>query len=166
MNDAYVTLVGNLTSDCRHGETEEGVPRTNFGLAHTPRRRLRDGSWADGDTTFYSVTCWRDLAVNAANSLRKGDPVVVRGTLRSREWTSGERSGTALELSADTVGHDLSRGSTHFRRAERKERTAEPEAVAALPVETIDAAEAADAVGGLRGGTHQGELVGAAAAGG
>ena len=73
---------------------------------------------ADGQapTTFYQVTCWRQLAENTAQSLRRGDPVIVRGMLRGREWSSGERSGTSLEINADSVGHDLNRGITQLRR--------------------------------------------------
>ena len=120
MNDATVSLTGNLTSEPQHSETEDGVARTTFRFAHTPRRRDRAGSWVDGDTTFYSVTCWRSLAQNVAQSLHKGDPVVLTGTLRGRDWTNGERSGTSLEISALTVGHDLGRGVSLFRRVSRR----------------------------------------------
>jgi len=121
MNDAHITLVGNLVSDPQHSSAEDGVARTTFRFAHTPRRRREDG-WVDGDTTFYQVTCWRQLAVNTAQSLHRGDPVIVRGMLRGREWSSGERSGTSLEISADSVGHDLNRGITLLRRLQRESR--------------------------------------------
>jgi single-strand DNA-binding protein len=71
----------------------------------------------DGETTYYTVTCWRQLAVNAFQSLRKGDTVVVRGVLRGRDWRNGDRSGTTLEVTADHLGHDLARGTTIFRRS-------------------------------------------------
>jgi len=124
MNDAFVTLVGNIASEPLHTETD-GVARTTFRVAHTPRRRREEG-WVDGDTTFYQVTCWRQLARNTAQSLHKGERVIVRGSLRGRDWSSGERSGTSLEINADSIGHDLTAGVTELRRVLR-----EPAAAAA-----------------------------------
>jgi single-strand DNA-binding protein len=121
MNDAHITLVGNLVSDPQHSSADDGVARTTFRFAHTPRRR-RDDGWVDGETTFYQVTCWRQLAENAARSLRRGDPVIVRGMLRGREWSNAERSGTSLEISADSIGHDLNRGITSLWRLPRATR--------------------------------------------
>ncbi|MDP9394379.1 MAG: single-stranded DNA-binding protein [Actinomycetota bacterium] len=120
MNEARVTVSGNVVTDPRHVETQDGVHITSFRLASTPRRwdrRIRQ--WVDGDTSYYSVTCWRHLAQNAAASLHKGDPVVVTGDLRVREWTSGERSGTSADIDAVALGHDLSRGMSEFRRVSR-----------------------------------------------
>jgi single-strand DNA-binding protein len=53
-----------------------------------------------------------------AASLSKGDPVVVHGRVRMRQWTSEDgRSGTAVELEASTAGHDLSRGVSRFTKS-------------------------------------------------
>lgn len=115
MFEASIVVSGNLTNEPTLS-VGDGVARVSFGVASTPRKRLADGTWTDGDTTYYQVTCWRGLAENVAQSLHKGQPVLVRGTFRSRAWDNGVRSGTSLDITADLVGHDLNRGVTLFRK--------------------------------------------------
>ncbi|MFC9919206.1 single-stranded DNA-binding protein [Agromyces binzhouensis] len=106
-----VTITGVIGSDPRHTVTATGLPITNFRLAST--RRFFDratGAWTDGETNWYTVSSFRQLALNTARSLRKGERVVVHGRLRIRAWETGERSGTAIEIDADAIGHDLSWG--------------------------------------------------------
>ncbi|RXZ43636.1 single-stranded DNA-binding protein [Agromyces binzhouensis] len=106
-----VTITGVIGSDPRHTVTATGLPITNFRLAST--RRFFDratGAWTDGETNWYTVSSFRQLALNTARSLRKGERVVVHGRLRVRAWETGERSGTAIEIDADAIGHDLSWG--------------------------------------------------------
>ncbi|WP_438855652.1 single-stranded DNA-binding protein [Agromyces sp. M3QZ16-3] len=106
-----VTITGVVGSDPRHTVTATGLPITNFRLAST--RRFFDratGAWTDGETNWYTVSSFRQLALNSARSLRKGERIVVHGRLRIRAWETGERSGTAIEIDADAIGHDLSWG--------------------------------------------------------
>ena len=52
--------------------------------------------------------------------LRKGEPVLVRGRLRVREYEGKDGSrGTETEIDASSVGHDLNRGVAHFSRTRR-----------------------------------------------
>jgi single-stranded DNA-binding protein len=90
----------------------------------TPRRMdKRTGEWTDQPTSFVGVTCYRKVAENAAACLRRGDPVVVKGTLTVREY--GEDKRVSVEVSADSIGHDLSRGVTIFKKnTEQLEQTA------------------------------------------
>ena len=120
VNDIDVTVVGNVISDVRHLVTPSGVPVASFRVASTSRRFDRDrGRWVDGDVTFFTVNCWRGLANNVAVSVSKGDPVMVIGRLRTRDWERGERRGTSVEIEAASVGHDLGRGVSTFDRARR-----------------------------------------------
>ena len=59
---------------------------------------------------------FRTIAVNAARSLRKGDPVIVQGQLSTEEWVGPEGPRTTLVLEAVALGHDLAFGSSHFAR--------------------------------------------------
>ena len=119
MNETVATLVGNVASDIRTTTSQAGVPISSFRVASTTRRFDRGrGGWADVDTLYVTVVCWRGLAEHVAESLAKGDPVVVHGRMRMRQWTGEDgRSGTAVELEASTAGHDLSRGVSRFTRA-------------------------------------------------
>jgi single-strand DNA-binding protein len=117
VNETYATLVGNIASEVRSTTSRDGVPITSFRLASTTRRFERGRGWADVDTLFVTVVCWRQLADNVAGSCSKGDPVLVSGRLRVRQWTADDgRSGTAVELEAHAIGHDMSRGSTVLTR--------------------------------------------------
>ena len=87
-------------------------------MASTPRYR-KNSDWVDGNTTWLTVTCWRNLAEHAARSIRKGDPVIVIGKLRTNVWKGEEAVVERLILEATTIGHDLSRGTSVFSRVER-----------------------------------------------
>jgi single-strand DNA-binding protein len=116
--DAYVHITGYVGTEVElRTNTSGGV--ASFRVASTPRYR-KGGDWVDGNTTWLTVTCWRSLAEHVANSIRKGDPVIVIGKLRTNVF-KGE-DGVLVErliLEATTLGHDLSRGTSIFSRVER-----------------------------------------------
>ncbi|MEO6943957.1 MAG: single-stranded DNA-binding protein [Lacisediminihabitans sp.] len=112
-----ITLIGFVATAPKHLVTGEGLPITSFRLASTQRRFDRaQGRWSDGDTNWYTVTTFRQLAINTTSSVTKGDRVVVTGRVRIRAWEAGDRSGTNVDIEADAVGHDLSWGTTAFTR--------------------------------------------------
>lgn len=113
-----LTVRGFLGGPVRLVTTDRGLPIATFRVASTPRRFDRDRqTWVDGETNWYSVTCFRALAQNVHATLDKGDPVVVTGRLKVRRWENeqGQR-GTAVEIDADGVGHDLTFGTGSFVR--------------------------------------------------
>ncbi|KGM08967.1 single-stranded DNA-binding protein [Cellulomonas carbonis T26] len=111
-----VTVVGWAASTPRevHGD---GVPYTSFRLATTPRwYDGKLGRWVDGRTEWITVKAFRDVAFNVAASVRKGDPLVVTGRMRTEEWTSEGVVRTGLVLDVSALGHDLTRGTSTFAR--------------------------------------------------
>lgn len=123
-----ITLAGLVATTPRHLVTTEGLSITSFRLASNQRRFDRSQEkWIDGDTNWYTVTAFRQLAMNSAVSIAKSDRIIVTGRLRIREWESGERAGTSIEIEADSLGHDLSWGTAAFTRTIK---AAEPEAEA------------------------------------
>lgn len=113
-----ITLRGYVATDLRQNTTDNGLAVASFRMCTTERRYDRDtGGWQDGQTNWYAVSLFRQLATNAAFSIHKGDRVVVTGRLRLRQWvTEDGRSGTSADVDADTVGHDLMWGTASFRR--------------------------------------------------
>lgn len=112
-----ITLVGFVATVPKHLITGEGLPITSFRLASTQRRFDRSqGRWTDGETNWYTITAFRQLAMNTAGSISKGDRIVVTGRLRIRGWEVADRSGTNVDVEADAVGHDLSWGTSAFTR--------------------------------------------------
>ncbi len=112
-----ITVTGLIATTPRHLVTQDGLPITSFRLASSKRTFDRASmEWKDGDTNWFTITSFRKLAINAANSLTKGERIVVTGTLKVRDWDNGERSGTSVEIEADSIGHDLSWGTATFTR--------------------------------------------------
>lgn len=112
-----ITVTGVVGSDPRVHVTTQGLAITSFRLASTRRYFDRaKGSWEDGETNWYTVSAFRQLAQNTAASVAKGERVVVHGRLRLRAWESGEKSGTAIEIEADAIGHDLTWGTTQLTK--------------------------------------------------
>jgi single-strand DNA-binding protein len=107
MPDTFVSLVGNLTDDPEVRFTPQGTQVGSFRLACTPRIRQGD-TWTDGETSYFTITCWRELAAHAADSLSKGDRALVFGRLKTRSWETaeGERR-SVVEVEAEEVGPSL-----------------------------------------------------------
>jgi single-strand DNA-binding protein len=120
MPDTHVTIAGNLTADPELTITNSGAAVANFRVAVTAR--VRDGNtWRDGDTSFYRITAWRDLATNLADSLGKGDRVLVVGQLRQRSWETDEgEQRSVVEVTAEEVGPSLRWATAKPERAARK----------------------------------------------
>ncbi|WP_022872549.1 single-stranded DNA-binding protein [Nesterenkonia alba] len=114
---ASITVRGNVgTAPSNPGDAASSY--TSFRIASTHTIYNRETSqWEDRNTTWYTVKCFRRLAENVFASVQKGDAVVVTGRPQLRSWENdeGER-GTDLEIYAETLGHDLSRGRAVFTR--------------------------------------------------
>ena len=86
-----ITLEANLTADpdLRFTKTT-GQAVATIRLAASARRKNLDGEYQDTPAVFYEATVWGAVAENAADSLRKGDRVLVHGTSHDEEWTDRE----------------------------------------------------------------------------
>ena len=120
--DNQITLRGYLTAEPKlHQKTATAIPVAEIRVGSTPRRLNREtGEWLDAPTSYYTVKCWRRLAINAVSSLHKGDMVVIRGRFYMNNWVDNQqRQRSALEIEADSLGHDLAYGWSHFLRGTR-----------------------------------------------
>lgn len=112
-----ITVQGLIATTPRHIKTQDGLDITSFRLASSQRRYDHNKKrWTDGETNWYTITAFKSLAVNAHESVNKGDRVIVSGNLRIRDWDNGSSSGTSVEVEADAIGHDLSWGKAVFTR--------------------------------------------------
>ncbi|MBD9731135.1 single-stranded DNA-binding protein [Streptomyces sp. H28] len=123
MNETMVCAVGNVATSPVYRELASG-PSARFRLAVTARYWDREkGMWTDGHTNFFTVWANRQLATNAAASLSVGEPVVVQGRLKVRtEQRDGQQGRVSADIDAVTIGHDLARGTSAFRRSGRPDR--------------------------------------------
>jgi single-strand DNA-binding protein len=105
-----VVIAGLVATTPRNLKTAEGLSITSFRLAEYDSEK-------EGETTnWYTVTGFKTIADNMATSINKGERVIVMGELGIRDWDNGERSGTSVEVQADSIGHDLAYGSSEFSR--------------------------------------------------
>jgi single-strand DNA-binding protein len=112
-----LTIAGLVATTPRHLITQDNLAITSFRLASSQRRFDRaQNKWIDGETNWYTITCFKKMAINVSNSVSKGDRIVVQGTLRVRDWDNGERNGTSVELEAVAMGHDLAWGTSVYTR--------------------------------------------------
>lgn len=112
-----ISVSGLVATTPRHLVTQDGLAITSFRLASSQRKFNKElNKWVDGETNWYTVTSFKQLAINAAGSINKGDRITVTGALRVRDWDNGERAGTSVEIEATAMGHDLSWGTAVFTR--------------------------------------------------
>lgn len=112
-----VTISGLVATTPRHLITQDGLPITSFRLASSQRRFDRvQNKWIDGETNWFTITGFRQLAINLSTSVQKGERIIVTGRLKIRDWDNGERAGTSVEVEAEHVGHDLFWGTSVFTR--------------------------------------------------
>jgi single-strand DNA-binding protein len=100
MTEASVSLAGNLTDQPEVRYTESGIARAVFRVAVSGRR--------EQEASFFTVIVWRDQAKHAAESLSRGNRVVVVGRLQQRSWTAEDGSArSVVEVVAEELGPSL-----------------------------------------------------------
>jgi single-strand DNA-binding protein len=126
MGNAEITITGNLVRDPELRYTPTGIPVCNFTVAVTPREKVSDSEWKDGDPQFWDIVAWRTLAEHVAESLERGDPATVSGRVKFRPYQTRPTDGTAPEtkhvheITADSVSVPLAFHTVTVKRAERK----------------------------------------------
>ena len=117
MNDS-ITVRGFVASEIRSSTTPGGVATASFRLGSTERRFDRSANaWVDGNTNWFTVQGYRQLAGNMGCSIKKGQRVIVVGRLKMRSWEKDGRVYHVAEIDAESVGHDLMWGSANFMRS-------------------------------------------------
>lgn len=108
--DAQVTFVGNVADTPELRFTPTGAAVASFQVAVSRRVKDDAGVWSDASTTFYRCSVWRQYAEHVAESLTRGDRVMVVGDLRPREFEATDvKTGAlvkrlALEVDVTDVG--------------------------------------------------------------
>lgn len=121
MNESYVTLQGWVGTNVEERVTTNGAEVSSFRVGCTPRY-LKEGAWVDGETSWFTVNCWRALGRNVAQSIRSGDAVVIHGRVRTDVWQKDPDAPKSVRWIVDAtfVGHDLTRGTSTFLKAVRQ----------------------------------------------
>lgn len=121
MRDLNMTLTGWVAADPTFVITRDGQgpALSTFRMGQTPRYRDRNtGEWKDANTEWFTVRVFNDGAHTVAKSIKKGQPVVVEGRMRTSEWVDNDdNTRVTLQIDATAVGHDLTMGIADFNRA-------------------------------------------------
>jgi single-strand DNA-binding protein len=121
---ATLTISGNVVADPRISGAPDDPDRVNFRVVSNRRRRdPESGEWTDAGEYGVNVVCWRRLARGVAQSVRRGDPVLVTGRISQHDYVDSEGVRRWVnEVTADYVGHDLGKGAARFYRFTRLDR--------------------------------------------
>ena len=84
-----IEVEGLVGADPEVKYTPEGVPVATFNVADSPRKYNKNtNSWeAAGETIWFRVTVFGNSAEQVKETIRKGSPVFVKGTLSFHSWT-------------------------------------------------------------------------------
>jgi len=109
---------GNVTRDPELRFLDNGTPVAQFSLAVSHRFKRGD-EWVE-EPNFFDVTVWNALAENVAESVRKGQRVVVSGRLTWRSWEDKDGNPRSkVEIVADDVGVSLVFGTAEYTKREK-----------------------------------------------
>jgi single-strand DNA-binding protein len=96
-----ITLVGRLGQD----PEAVGTSGVKFRVVTSDRVKNDSGAWEDRDTSWWTVKAWKTLAQQATSTLKKGQEIMVTGTMSQDSWTdSSGQARTSYEITADSVG--------------------------------------------------------------
>lgn len=105
---AQVTIIGRMVADPEVTFTQNGKALARFRVVSSKRTKTEAGVWEDSDTTFWPCTAWGQLAENMADSLTKGDQVIVYGQAVMSSWETKEgEKRERIEVTAFSVGQNL-----------------------------------------------------------
>jgi single-strand DNA-binding protein len=127
-----VYLVGRIGNDPEVTFGKSGTAVVKFRVVTSGRKQV-DGKWEDVDTSWWNVTAFRQLAENLAESVNKGDTVIVVGRIKQRNYETpdGEKR-SVVEVLAESVGPDLRWAVAQVKKAERVGRQQFADAKAAI----------------------------------
>ena len=132
-----ITTEANLTADPELRFTKAtGQAVATIRLAASSRRKDLDGEYQDTPAVFYEATLWGALAENAADSLRKGDRVLVHGTGYDEEWTDRDgQTRVKHVLQVTGIGASLRYATATLTRTTRRSTDQPAEPVEPAPAE-------------------------------
>ena len=95
-----VILIGNLTADPELKSTNTGLAVCNFSLA-VNRRFAKQG---EQSVDYINISCWRATAEFVGKYAKKGNSLVVCGSLQTRNYTNSQGQKVYVtEVVADEV---------------------------------------------------------------
>jgi single-strand DNA-binding protein len=122
-----ITIVGNLTRDPELRFTPSGTPVASFGLAVNKSTQNKDtGEWTSS-ADFFNIVAWFKLAENCAQSLIKGDRVLISGRLSQDNWEDKDgQKRSAYKIIANIIAPSLEFASCKIEKNPKVESNIAP----------------------------------------
>lgn len=95
------TIIGRI------GQEPEAIGSgIRFRVATNDRiKNEQTGQWEDKDTSWWTVKAWKGLAEQSKNVLKKGQEVMIYGSMKEDSWTDSSGSKrVSYEIVADSIG--------------------------------------------------------------
>src|SRR2546430_7235724 len=120
MPDNSIRMVANTPRDPDLRSPPSGQATAGRGAAVNRRWQDRNsGEWQEA-TSFFDVICWRELAENVSESLKRGTRVIVTGRLEQRTWEQEGNKRSVVEIIADEVAPSLRWATAKVEKTERR----------------------------------------------
>ncbi len=102
-NVNIVTISGRITRDLELRYLNSGTQVVTLPMAFSRNYRDKQGQWQQ-ETSYLDVVVWSTMAERCAQNLKKGDPVLVEGSLRTRSFTAKDGKNVKVtEIQASRV---------------------------------------------------------------
>ncbi len=122
MPDNTITVVGNITRDPELKFLNSGQAAVRLSVAVNRRWQNRQTQEWEERVSYFEVTGYGSMAENAANSLAKGNRVLVTGRLEQRSWeTENGDKRSIVEINADEIAPSLKFATAVVTRTPRAE---------------------------------------------
>lgn len=122
-----VTLTGTLGQDPELKFTQAGKAVVTLSVVTSKSVKNDAGQWENHEETWWRVTAWDQMAENIAETLTKGDPVIVVGRSFLEGYTSKDgEPRQSLKVNAYNVGLDLKRRQATVKRVESSRASSAP----------------------------------------
>lgn len=118
-----ITGVGRLIEAPELRFTTSGKAVAKVRLAFNSRRKNpQTQEWEDADVCYVDGTVWDKHAENVAESLDKGDEVVVTGLLKTRKYETKEgEKRSVTELAIQSIAPSLAYATAKPQRMQRSQ---------------------------------------------
>ena len=122
MLQTAITFEGNIAADLDVALTPSGKQLVRFPVLVNRRRRNPDtNEWEDDEPTRHACTAFGSLGEHIADSLRKGDRVLIAGSIVTDAWNdkdTGDKRTTQRVL-VDAAGPSLRWATAAVCKAQR-----------------------------------------------
>lgn len=111
--ETLITIIGKVHDEPQQKFNDDGSAVTRLTVVTNPRKfNKQTNKWENATGKFWECRAWNQgqmlLADNVANTLKKGDGVVLHGEIETQVWEDGQgnkRRGDQIRI--ETIGKDL-----------------------------------------------------------